>query len=135
MVDVWCLGVSLYAMLAGELPFDGEKTKETKKNIKQIRYEMKSFFSEEVEEMFKKIFVEEEQRASIEELEQTAFVRNCTTVSPNFINVNVDKIVLDSHILEMIENEFKVNSEDVSECVTKLKLDHNFSLYYLTVQR
>ena len=35
----------------------------------------------------------------------------------------------------MIENEFNIDPEEVSLSVTKLKLDHKFSLYYLTVQR
>ncbi len=34
-------------MIAGELPFDGSALKDTKKNIMEINYEMKSFFSNE----------------------------------------------------------------------------------------
>jgi hypothetical protein len=135
MVDVWCLGVSLYVMIARALPFDGEEANETRKNIKKINYEMKSFFSAEVEEVFRKIFVEEEERASIEELEKTDFVKNRVSISPNFINVDEDKIMVDPQILSVIEAEFKLDPDEVSESVTKLKLDSNFSLYYLTVQR
>jgi hypothetical protein len=43
--------------------------------------------------------------------------------------------MVDSQILSVIEAEFKLDPDEVSESVTKLKLDSNYSLYYLTVQR
>mgnify|MGYP002358377370 FL=1 len=55
-------------MIAGQLPFDGYEMKDTKKNIMDIKYEMKSSFSDEAKDVFNKIFVEDIDRATIEEL-------------------------------------------------------------------
>jgi hypothetical protein len=42
--------------------------KDTKKNIMDIKYEMKGCFSDEAKDVFNKIFVEDIDRATIEEL-------------------------------------------------------------------
>lgn len=38
MIDVWCLGVALYAMLEARLPFYAEDPSEQKRNIRSIAY-------------------------------------------------------------------------------------------------
>ncbi len=97
-------------MLHGSLPFDGKEFKNTKKNIIEIRYEFKTVISTEAKEVFKKIFVQDLERATIEELEETEFVQDCPPVGENFINTQNDEITVDAEVLELIETKFPLKS-------------------------
>ena len=122
-------------MLHGSLPFDGKEFKNTKRNIIELKYEFRSQISTEAKEVFKKIFVKDSQRATIEEIEETQFVRGCPVMSENFINTLHEEIIVDPEVLELIESQFPQKSTaEIIESVTQFRLDQNYSLYYLMVQ-
>lgn len=75
-------------MLNGTLPFDGKEFKNTKRNIIELRYQFNNPISTEANEVFKKIFIEDSQRATINDLEEADFVKNCPPGSENFINTS-----------------------------------------------
>jgi serine/threonine protein kinase len=56
LMDVWSLGVTLYTMLAAEMPFEGDAEKRRARII-ACKWAPKSFFSQRVLRLLNSIFV------------------------------------------------------------------------------
>lgn len=62
MLDVWMLGIVLYAMMTQNFPFTGDNVAS---DITEYRYLMPEFFSEELSDLLSKIFQPEECRINL----------------------------------------------------------------------
>jgi serine/threonine protein kinase len=54
--DIWSIGVVLYAMLCGFLPFEDQKTSNLYKKILAADYTLPKFLSPEASDMISRIF-------------------------------------------------------------------------------
>jgi serine/threonine protein kinase len=74
-VDMWSLGVILFALLCGHLPFDDDNMKELYKKISSGTYSIPEYVSPESQHLIKRMMtVDPKKRATLEEIKNSPWV-------------------------------------------------------------
>ncbi|XP_034244489.1 maternal embryonic leucine zipper kinase-like isoform X2 [Thrips palmi] len=134
-VDVWSMGVLLYALLCGFLPFDDDKIDTLYKKILDGKYEEPSWLTMESRRLIRSMLqIDPKKRIRVDELLNHPWVMRGFR-EPVCVNNSSNMKEYDIQCVGLLARQRNVSPEDMWELLSKWKYDYNTATYFLMLNR
>ena len=139
-LDIWSMGVILYVLVCGCLPFDGDSLQELRSRVLSGRYRIPYFLSRNCESLIQRILVlDPVKRYTVQQIKQHVWMRRdaeydiyngCGATSTR----GADILPLNDNVLQAM-TKLGLDQEKTETSVKEQKYDHYYAIYHLLLEK
>ncbi|ESO88405.1 hypothetical protein LOTGIDRAFT_126136, partial [Lottia gigantea] len=139
-IDIWSLGVVLYVLVCGALPFDGPNLPSLRDRVLSGRFRIPFFMSTECEQLIRKMLVlDPNKRYTIQQIKSHRWMQidggppNLPPASP-LIGYNAKVGEFNEKILRIMQS-LGIDQQKTMEALKNDAYDHYTAIYYLLLDK
>ncbi|CAH1159858.1 unnamed protein product [Phaedon cochleariae] len=133
-IDIWSLGVVLYVLVCGALPFDGCSLQALRDRVLSGRFRIPYFMSSDCESLIRKMLVLEPiKRYSIQQIKKHRWMQ--MGMPPTLpLTISVSNSKPNEQILRLMQS-LGIDSAKTRESIRLASYDHHAAIYYLLLDK
>ncbi|KAK9870851.1 hypothetical protein WA026_009814 [Henosepilachna vigintioctopunctata] len=133
-IDIWSLGVVLYVLVCGALPFDGCSLQALRDRVLSGRFRIPYFMSSDCESLIRKMLVlDPTKRISVVQIKKHRWMQiSVPPISPSFISTTHKQP--NEQILRLMQS-LGIDSSKTRESIRQGSYDHHAAIYFLLLDK